>query len=289
MKRKVEVVVLSDLHLGTFGCQAKEIFDYLSSIETDILVLNGDIIDIWSFNKKYFPNAHIKVIHKILKMVTKNTRVFYILGNHDEALRKYADLRLGNLKLCNKLLLQIGGKKAWIFHGDVFDVTMKYSKWLAKLGGKGYDILILINKAVNWALEKMGRERYSFSKKVKNSIKKAISYINDFEETAISLAYDSGYDWVICGHIHNPNIKSVVREGKQMLYLNSGDWVENLSALEYSQGKWTLYKHDDKTQAKNNVLNDFLDEPEKNNHLIEEEFLYEDLIFNTRHGKWAHK
>ena len=122
-KRKVEVAVISDVHLGTYGCHAKELLDYLSSIKPKILVLNGDIIDIWQFRKSYFPSKHLEVIKKIISMSTKGTKVYYITGNHDEFLRKYTDLSMGNLFLTDKHLLEIEGKKHWIFHGDVFDHT----------------------------------------------------------------------------------------------------------------------------------------------------------------------
>lgn len=243
-KRKLEICILSDLHLGTYGCHADELYDYLSSIEPDILVLNGDIIDIWQFSKNYWPKSHMRVINRILKMISNGVKVYYITGNHDELLRKFTDFRLGDFTLSNKLILELPhGRKAWIFHGDVFDVTMKNSKWLAKLGGKGYDMLIVINRVLNVLLERLGGEKISFSKKVKDSVKQAVKFISDFESTAAEMAIYHGYDYVICGHIHQP--KMMEWEGKtgKVFYLNSGDWVENCTALEFKEGEWTLYKH----------------------------------------------
>lgn len=244
-KRKVELVVLSDAHLGTFGCHAKELLNYLSSIKPKTLVLNGDIIDIWQFRKSYFPKMHMKVIQRIINMASKGTKVYYITGNHDEMLRKFSDTKMGNFHILDKLVLELDDKKAWIFHGDVFDVSVQHSKWIAKLGGLGYDYLILANRFVNWCLNKMGREPYSFSKKIKASVKKAVKHISDFENTATELAIEKKYDYVVCGHIHEPKIVEKSDKNGSTLYLNSGDWVENLTALEYNKKRWKLYRYRD--------------------------------------------
>ena len=242
-KRKVEVVVISDVHLGTYGSHAKELYNYLSSIKPKILVLNGDIIDIWQFRKSYFPKAHLKIIQKIISFASKGTKVYYITGNHDEMLRKFSEMNMGNFTLTDKIILDLDDKKAWIFHGDVFDSSVQHSKWIAKLGGLGYDYLILLNRFVNWCLLKIGKEPYSFSKKIKASVKSAVKHISDFEKTATELAIEKNYDYVICGHIHEPKI--VLKENKNgsTMYLNSGDWVENLTALEYNKKRWKLYRY----------------------------------------------
>ena len=246
-KRKLDLVVLSDVHLGTYGCHAAELLTYLDSIKPSTLVLNGDVIDIWQFRKRYFPKEHFKVIKKILDLAAKGTEVVYITGNHDEMLRKFTDLRMGKIRVVNKLVLNLKGKKAWIFHGDVFDASIQHTKWIARLGGWGYDFLILLNKILNKVLEAMGRERYSLSKKIKNSVKKAVKYINDFESVAADLAISNGYAYVVCGHIHQPQIVTKTNKQGSCLYLNSGDWVENLTALEYNSGQWELYHfRDDK-------------------------------------------
>lgn len=242
-KRKVELVVISDVHLGTYGCHAKELLNYLSSIKPKILVLNGDFIDIWQFRKSYFPKEHLKVIRRIVEMASKGTKVYYMTGNHDELLRKFSDMTVGNFAILDKLVLEIDDKKAWIFHGDVFDVSVQHSKWIAKLGGLGYDYLILVNRLVNWCLVKIGREPYSFSKKIKASVKKAVRHISDFETTATDLAIEKQYDYVICGHIHEPKIVEKSNKNGSTLYLNSGDWVENLTALEYNRKRWKLYRY----------------------------------------------
>lgn len=245
MKRKIDLVVISDVHLGTYGCHAKELLRYLNSIKPKKLVLNGDIIDIWQFRKRYFPKAHLLVIKKILALATKGTKVYYITGNHDEKLRRFSETKMGNIQIVDKLVLNIDGKKAWIFHGDVFDASIQHTKWIAKLGGWGYDFLIVLNRWVNVCLSKMGREKYSLSKKIKNSVKQAVKFINDFEKTATDLAIDKKFDYVVCGHIHQPIIKPIQTEKGNCIYLNSGDWIENLSALEYHNETWKLYSYYD--------------------------------------------
>lgn len=240
-KRDVEIVILSDIHLGTYGCHATELVAYLKSVRPKLLILNGDIIDGWAFSKRYFPNSHMAVISEIFRMMQKDTKVIYITGNHDEFLRKYTDLSMGNLFVTDKYLLEIDGKKHWIFHGDIFDHTTKGgAKIIAKIGGIGYDWLILLNRAINWFLDSIGRQKVSLSKKIKNSVKKAVKFIADFEEKAIELAIDNHYEYVICGHIHMPSDREVVTEKGKTHYLNSGDWIENLSWLEYNEGKWSL-------------------------------------------------
>lgn len=242
-KRKVDVVVLSDIHLGTYGCHATAVLEYLNTIKPNTLILNGDIIDIWQFRKSYFPTAHQKVLKKIISLSTKGTRVYYLTGNHDEALRKFTDVHLGNFSLLNKLTLTLDGKKAWIFHGDVFDASIIHAKWLAKLGGWGYDLMILFNRVINWGLKKMGKEPYSLSKKIKSSVKSAVKFIADFETICAEIAIENQYDYVICGHIHEPKIETVTTKKGSTLYLNSGDWIENLTALEYHHKRWRIYHH----------------------------------------------
>ena len=253
-KRKVELVVLSDVHLGTYGAHAHELLYYLSSIRPKILVLNGDIIDIWQFRKSYFPKAHLKVIKKIIDLASKGTKVYYITGNHDEMLRKFSDSNIGNFAILDKLILDLDDEKAWIFHGDVFDASVQHSKWIAKMGGLGYDYLILINRFVNWLLIKIGKEPYSFSKKIKASVKKAVKHISDFETTATDLAIEKKYDYVICGHIHEPKIVNVENKNGSTLYLNSGDWVENLTALEYNKKRWKLYRYEEHSEKEEEDL-----------------------------------
>lgn len=245
MKRELDIVILSDVHLGTYGCHAKELLNYLKSIKTGTLILNGDFIDMWQFSKRYFPKEHLEVIQRILKMAAKGVKVYYITGNHDDALRRFSDFSSGNIHLRDKLLLKLKDKTYWIFHGDVFDVFIRYSPFIARLGGKGYDLLILINRWVNKVRLSLGMSRMSFAQRVKYRVKEAVKFVSDFEETAIQLAAEDDYDYVICGHIHRPTMRKVNVGDKEVNYLNSGDWVESLTALEYKWGKWSLYEYDE--------------------------------------------
>jgi UDP-2,3-diacylglucosamine pyrophosphatase LpxH len=244
-KREVDLVVLSDIHLGTYGCHAEELLQYLKSIKPKAVVLNGDIIDIWQFTKRYWPATHMMVVKHLVGLIAKDIPVYYIPGNHDEMLRRFKGFKMGSLKITNKLSLKIDGQKLWIFHGDVFDVVMQHSKWLAKLGAIGYDTLILINRFANYISQKMGRGKLSFSKRIKNSVKGAVKFINNFENTVCEIAAENKYDYVICGHIHHPEIKEVVTKNGPVTYMNSGDWIENLTALEYSDSKWRVYSYAD--------------------------------------------
>jgi len=244
MKRELDIVVISDVHLGTCGCHAKELCNYLKHIKVDTLILNGDFIDIGQFRKHYFPKEHMMVLQSILKMAAKGTKVYYITGNHDDELRLYTDFSFGNIHLRDKLVLLLGGKKYWLFHGDIFDASLKLSPYITKLGGKGYDLLILLNRLINKVRMALGKPHMSFAKKIKYSVKEAVKFIGNFEETAIKLAAEQKYDYVICGHIHRATMRVDSNFGHEVTYLNSGDWVESLTALEYQWGRWSIYEYD---------------------------------------------
>ncbi len=241
MKRELDIAIISDVHLGTYGCHAAELLNYLKSIKPTVLILNGDFIDMWQFRKSYFPKSHVQVVQRIMKMAGNGTKVYYITGNHDDALRRFSDFSMGNIHLRDKLVLQLNGRKHWIFHGDVFDLFIQYSPLIARLGGQGYDWLIRANRFINNLRAKFGKPRMSFAGRVKNGVKEAVKFISDFEDTAIKMAEEQGYDYVICGHIHKPQM----RRAGNVTYLNSGDWVENLTALEYAHGKWSMFEYDE--------------------------------------------
>lgn len=246
MKRAIDIAIISDIHLGTYGCHARELHNYLKSIQPRTLVLNGDIIDIWNFKKSYFPKEHMEVVRRILKMAVNGTKVYYLTGNHDDLLRKFGELSFGLIHLRNKLVFQVDGRKHWVFHGDVFDASIQRARWLARLGGQGYDLLIRINRVINGMRRLFGFAPVSFAARVKKSVKGAVKYISDFEDTAIELAAEKGYDCVVCGHIHLPQMREVTAgNGKTVTYLNSGDWVEHLTALEFAEGEWSVYKYDE--------------------------------------------
>jgi UDP-2,3-diacylglucosamine pyrophosphatase LpxH len=246
-KRNVDIVVISDVHLGTYGCHAKELLFYLKSIKPKTVILNGDIIDIWQFSKRYWPKSHMKIIKHLMHWMSKRVKIYYITGNHDEMLRKFSGFKMGSFSIVDKLLLQLeNGKQAWFFHGDVFDVTMQHSRWLAKLGAIGYDTLILINRFVNFiSVNIFKRNKLSLSRKIKNSVKSAVKFVNNFEQTAADIAVYNQYDYVVCGHIHQPEMRSIQSGDGSVMYLNSGDWIENLTALEYTNGAWSIYKFDE--------------------------------------------
>jgi UDP-2,3-diacylglucosamine pyrophosphatase LpxH len=246
-KRKLDILVLSDIHLGTYGCHAKELLLYLKTVKPKTVILNGDIVDIWQFSKRYWPKSHMKVVKQLMSWMSKGVKMYYITGNHDEMLRKFVGFKMGSLKIVNKVILDLdNGKKAWFFHGDVFDVTMQHSKWLAKLGAVGYDTLILINRIANFISEKIFKKgKLSLSKKIKNSVKSAVKFINSFEQTAADIGISNRYDFVVCGHIHQPEMREIENENGKIMYLNSGDWIENLTSLEYCNGEWKIYRYDE--------------------------------------------
>ncbi|HNN72213.1 MAG TPA: UDP-2,3-diacylglucosamine diphosphatase [Ferruginibacter sp.] len=265
----MDILVLSDVHLGTYGCHAKELLLYLKTIKPKIVVLNGDIIDIWQFSKRYWPKSHMKVVKQLMTWLSKGVKIYYITGNHDEMLRRFAGFKMGSLRIVNKLVLDLDEQnKAWFFHGDVFDVTMQHSKWLAKLGAVGYDLLILINRVANFISEKIfKRGKLSLSKKIKNGVKSAVKFINNFEQTAADIGISNGYQYVVCGHIHQPEMREISNTHGSILYLNSGDWIENLTSLEYCDGAWRIYRFDE-VEMLDMSVND-QEEEYNNNQLFE--------------------
>jgi UDP-2,3-diacylglucosamine pyrophosphatase LpxH len=271
-KRDVELVVLSDIHLGTYGCHAEELLRYLKTIRPKRIILNGDIIDMWQFSKHYWPKSHMQVIKHLTGLLAKNTRIIYLTGNHDEMLRKFAGFRLGSFRIENKVVLKLNGKSVWLFHGDVFDVTMRHSKWLARLGAVGYDSLIILNAIVNWVLMKTGRGKISLSKRVKDSVKSAVKFINDFEKTAADIAIENKYDYVVCGHIHQPEQRTIQTENGEVVYLNSGDWIENLTSLEYDGKCWRIYRYRDDVLAQSVKLS------KRVRHNLDNDLIFKDLV-----------
>ncbi len=243
MKRALEIAIISDVHLGTYGCHAKELTQYLRSIQPQTLIINGDFIDAGQFKKSHFSTEHMEVINEVLRMATNGTKVYYVIGNHDDSLRRFSNFSTRNISLRNKLVLRLRGKSYWIFHGDVFDASMKMSPLVAQLGTRGYNWLIKLNRVINKFRNHLGQPRMSMTRKVKNNVKRAVKYIREFEEIATGLAFKKGYDYVICGHIHQAKIKTVERQEGKVTYMNSGDWVENLTALEYNFGRWSVYEY----------------------------------------------
>lgn len=243
-KRKLELAVVSDIHLGSLACHADELLAYLSSIKPQKLVLNGDIIDVLGLNKGYFPPSHMKVIKKIIAMTSQGTEVYYVADSYDKNMLKFSDISMGNLHVVDKLVLRLNGEKAWFFHGGIFDNSLKKITWLSKLGIKNYNHLVKLNKLFNWIFFKTKRKRFSLSKNAKGNTQDLIAYTSRFEKYVVDMAIHNNYDYAVCGHIHQS--KKEIRETKKgnCTYLNSGDWVESLTALEYSFKRWKIYKYD---------------------------------------------
>jgi len=229
-KLEYEVVIISDTHLGSRGCQSKRLLNFLKSIKCKKLILNGDIIDAWRLKKDfYFPSEHLNVIRYILKMASKGTEVIYVTGNHDEFLRNVTDMdfSFSNIKVVDRYDLEIGGKKYLVMHGDMFDLIIQNHKWLAYVGDSLYGLLMRLNRFNNWTRHKLNLKRWSLSKHIKQKVKQASNYIGKFEKVATKYAQESGYDGIICGHIHKPEY--TLYDGIE--YVNSGDWVEVCSAI----------------------------------------------------------
>jgi UDP-2,3-diacylglucosamine pyrophosphatase LpxH len=250
-KRKIDVLVLSDVHLGTRGCEAKSLLNYIKSVEPKLLVLNGDIIDIWQFSTAHFPAAHWAVIKEFMDMAERGIPVYYLTGNHDDTLRKLVPFKIGNIQLQDSLLLELDNKLAWFLHGDVYDGSITHGRWVARIAGRCYDSIIVFNRFINRIFKVFGIKPTHFSKKLKSSVKSAVQKVSNFETKAIETAIAKNYDYVICGHIHRPQIREIENENGKVTYLNSGDWMENLTALEYNSGKWEIYTYneDDYTGA----------------------------------------
>jgi UDP-2,3-diacylglucosamine pyrophosphatase LpxH len=217
-------------------CKPNKILNFLDSINTELLILNGDIIDFDAIRRgSKWKNKHMKVIVKLLDM-SRHTEIIYIRGNHDNDVKDLYQNTLGNIKFMDEYIYSVGNKKYLVFHGDKIDVTTKY-KWLTQIGSIGYDIALRLNTWYNRYRELMGKPYYSISKIIKENFKKAVSFINDFEKNACNYAKTIHCDGVICGHIHIASIKII----NGIEYYNSGDWVENFSALALTHNNnWEL-------------------------------------------------
>ena len=243
MKRNLDILVISDLHLGTYGSEADEVLAYLDSINADKIVINGDFVDIMLFNKRFWPSSHMKVIKYFLDLISQGKEIYYVTGNHDELMRKFLNFKIQNLKIVNQIVLDTDEGKVWIFHGDVFDFSIQ-TQWLTKLAGFLYDYMIIFNSWINKKIMRpLGRKRLNFSKTIKSNVKTAVQYFANFEMKAAEVAQKNGYKYVVCGHIHTPKIESFNINGEEVIYMNSGDWLESLSSLEYVDNKWSIYMH----------------------------------------------
>ena len=243
MKRNLDILVISDLHLGTYGSEADEVLAYLDTIDADKIVINGDFVDIMLFNKRFWPSSHMKVIKYFLDLISQGKEIYYVTGNHDELMRKFLNFKIQNFKIVNQVVLDTNDGKVWMFHGDVFDFSIQ-TGWLTKLAGFLYDYMIMFNSWINKKIMRpLGRKRLNFSKSIKANVKTAVQYFANFEMKAAKIAQKNGYKYVVCGHIHTPKIESFNINGEEIIYMNSGDWLESLSSLEYVNNKWSIYMH----------------------------------------------
>jgi UDP-2,3-diacylglucosamine pyrophosphatase LpxH len=238
---KHQAIIVSDLHLGTKDSKADEFIEFLDSHPTDLLILNGDIVDGWALSRgTKWKKQHTKVISKLLKL-SKKTKIIWIRGNHDEFIQEFIGTHLGAIEIREDYKLDINNtmESYYIFHGDVIDVFITKYKWLSKIGSVGYDFALWLNRVYNTYRKWRKLPYISISQKIKESVKVATNYVNDFEVTALSMAAKKGCNGVICGHIHQPADRVI--NGKR--YLNSGDWVENMSAICIdTYGKLYLYR-----------------------------------------------
>jgi Uncharacterized protein conserved in bacteria len=239
-----KTVVLSDIHLGTKHSQAKEVVRFLKNNTCDKLILNGDIIDGWQLRKGgNWKKKHTRFFRVVLKMMEKHqTEVIYVRGNHDDFLDNILPFVFGDIKIVKDYIHISKGRKFLVLHGDLFDTITTHLRWLAKLGDVGYTFLLWLNKFYNNYRVRRGLPYFSLSQAVKQKVKGAVSYISDFETELVKLARSKGCQGVICGHIHHPAITMY----DDVLYLNSGDWVESLTALvEDYQGEWSIIYYSD--------------------------------------------
>jgi UDP-2,3-diacylglucosamine pyrophosphatase LpxH len=235
-------IFISDLHIGSTQCQADVLLDFLKYNESDLLYLVGDIIDFWALSKKvYWPREHNTIIQKVLRKARHGTRVIYVPGNHDENVREYDEFVFGDIVVRNSIIHETAaGKRLLVVHGDEYDTIAKYHRWIAKLGSKGYDFLLELNRLLRNLRRLFGiQSHFSLAAFVKFKVKNAVQFISDYEESIVATLEDEGLDGVICGHIHHAEIKDM--DG--FLYLNTGDFVETCTAIvEHQDGRLELIR-----------------------------------------------
>jgi UDP-2,3-diacylglucosamine pyrophosphatase LpxH len=234
--RRYRSVWISDLHLGTPGCQASHLLDFLRSFESDWLYLVGDIVDGWQLRRNwYWQQSHNDVVQKVLRKARKGTHVVFVPGNHDEAARQFIGLRFGDISIVNEAVhTTADGKRLWVTHGDLYDGVIQCARWLAVLGDNAYEFTLKLNRWVNSARARVGLPYWSLSQYLKHKVKRAVSYVTAFEDALADETIKRGLDGVVCGHIHHAEM----REINGVLYCNDGDWVESLTALvEHDDGR----------------------------------------------------
>ncbi len=243
-RRNVRTIWISDVHLGFPGCNAEHILEFLRAMRCETLYLVGDIVDFWALKKKrYWPQAHNNVVRSILGKAKHGTRVVFVPGNHDEVMRQYDGMTLGNVEIVNELVHEtVDGRRFLILHGDQFDAAVISSPLLGLIGSTLYDNLLKLNRLVNWVRSRFGKDHWSLAAFLKQRVKNAVKFISNFEEAVIREARSNKVDGLICGHIHRPEISV----NKEVIYLNCGDWVESCTALiEHHDGSIDLIRAHD--------------------------------------------
>lgn len=233
---RVRAVWLSDVHLGTPGCQAEALLGFLRAVESETLYLVGDIVDGWQLRRSWhWPQAHSDVVQKLLRKARKGTRVVFVPGNHDEFARRYVGHTFGGIEVVEECIHQlVDGRRLWVTHGDLFDGVIQCARWLAHLGDRAYELTLRVNRWFNVARARLGLPYWSLSKYLKLRVKRAVSYVTDFETAVAREAARRGVDGVVCGHIHHAEMRRI--DG--ILYCNDGDWVESRTALvEHLDGR----------------------------------------------------
>ncbi len=239
--RRYRTIFISDIHLGTKGCQADLLLDFLKHTDSDTLYLVGDIVDGWRLKKQwYWPQNHNDVVQKLLRKARKGTEVIYVPGNHDEGLREYLGLEFGRIRIENESIYETADdRKFLVLHGDQFDMVVQNVKWLAFVGDYAYRLALTLNTAFNFVRRKLGFPYWSLSAYLKHKVKNAVAYIGTFEQAVADEARRRGVDGVICGHIHHAEM----RDFDGVLYVNDGDWVESCTALvEHEDGQLEILR-----------------------------------------------
>ncbi len=243
-RRKLELVLLSDVHLGSRAARAAELLNYLGSIAPETLVINGDLLELNRFGKRGLPEDHLDVVRELLELSSAGTRIYYLIGNAEAQLRRFSGLVLGNLHLREELELRVGGERYWMFHGDRFDPVIRLGPALANLGGPLYKLLVRLDGWTGRLRRGLGLGQFSLADLLRRSGAYENRYRELFETSAIELAAHRGFAYVVCGHSHRPAIRTEAVKGKSVTYLNAGDWVEHLTALEYRYGRWHFHQYD---------------------------------------------
>lgn len=244
-----KAIFISDIHLGTRAAQAPALLDFLKHVDAEVIYLVGDIIDFWKVRRgPNWAQSHNDVLQKLLRKSRKGTRIVYVPGNHDEALRDYCGLSFGAIEIHRNIVHErADGRRYLVIHGDEFDVVVRYAKWLAFLGDRAYELLLWMNAPLNWARRHMGLGYWSLSAYLKHRVKTAVNFIGEFEDALADVARRQGTDGVICGHIHH----AADRQMNGVHYLNCGDWVESRTAIVETQaGEMILVRWGDAAERK---------------------------------------